>query len=138
MMEPDGSPQPNLEETSPEEGQSETAKITGAGSGAVSAILVPTLALLAALILGAIIIALTDLDAYALFAEDPLSGLKEMADGVWLAYSSLFVGAFGSINAISETLFAATPLILAGLAVARGFKAGLFNIGVNGQMMIGG
>jgi simple sugar transport system permease protein len=44
----------------------------------------------------------------------------------------------GSPDAISETLFAATPLIFAGLAVAIGFQAGLFNIGVNGQMHIGG
>jgi simple sugar transport system permease protein len=61
-----------------------------------------------------------------------------MAEGVWVAYKSLFLGAFGSVYAISETLFAATPLILAGLAVALGFRAGLFNIGVTGQMLIGG
>jgi simple sugar transport system permease protein len=50
----------------------------------------------------------------------------------------MFVGAFGSLNAISETMFAATPLILAGLAVAVGFQAGLFNIGAEGQIVIGG
>jgi len=50
----------------------------------------------------------------------------------------LFTGAFGSVYGLSETLFAATPLILAGLSVALGFRAGLFNIGVNGQMLIGG
>ena len=38
----------------------------------------------------------------------------------------------------AAAVVAATPLILAGLAVAVGFQAGLFNIGVNGQMMIGG
>jgi ABC-type uncharacterized transport system permease subunit len=139
MMEPDSSSQPNQEQTSAEEGQTDVlSRITGSGSGTLNAILVPTLALVAALIVGAIIIALTDIEAYALLAQDPLSGLKEMADGVWLAYSSLFKGAFGSVYALSETLFAATPLILAGLSVALGFKAGLFNIGVNGQMIIGG
>ena len=54
-----------------------------------------------------------------------------------LGLRALFRGAFGSVNAISESLFAATPLIIAGLGVAIGFRAGLFNIGANGQMFIG-
>ena len=58
--------------------------------------------------------------------------------GIADAYRALFVGSIGSPRASTETLFAATPLILAGLAVAIGFQAGLFNIGVNGQMHIGG
>jgi ABC-type uncharacterized transport system permease subunit len=99
---------------------------------------VPTLAILSALIIGAFIIALTDLEALRLIREDALGALGQMVDGVWVAYRSLFLGAFGSVYAISETLFAATPLILAGLAVALGFRAGLFNIGVNGQMLMGG
>ncbi|MGD8604311.1 MAG: ABC transporter permease [Anaerolineales bacterium] len=139
MTEPTGSSHPNQEGKSPAEGQSDLlARIMGAGTGILNAILVPTLAFVAALLVGAIIIALTDLEAYALFQQDALSGLKHMADGVWVAYRSLFIGAFASVYAWSETLFAATPLILAGLAVALGFKAGLFNIGVNGQMLIGG
>jgi simple sugar transport system permease protein len=44
----------------------------------------------------------------------------------------------GSLRAISETLTAATPLILAGLSVALAFRAGLFNIGGEGQALIGG
>jgi simple sugar transport system permease protein len=51
---------------------------------------------------------------------------------------ALFQGAFGGLGPISETLTRASPLILAGLAVAVGFQAGLFNIGANGQMLIGG
>ncbi|MFM8350499.1 MAG: ABC transporter permease, partial [Actinomycetales bacterium] len=54
------------------------------------------------------------------------------------AYQALLVGSVGSIKAISETLTAATPLILAGLSVALAFRAGLFNIGGEGQMLIGG
>ena len=57
---------------------------------------------------------------------------------VFGSYKALFEGSFGSVNAISETLFAATPLIFAGLAVAVGFQAGLFNIGAEGQIVIGG
>jgi simple sugar transport system permease protein len=56
---------------------------------------------------------------------------------VWTSYSALFEGAFGSLGAWSETLLRATPLILGGLAVAFAFKASLFNIGANGQMILG-
>jgi len=139
MSEDTGSPTPIPEETSPEEQPPNfLERATGARSGVLQAILVPTLAILSALIIGAFIIALTDLEALSLFREDALGALGQMAGGVWVAYRSLFLGAFGSIYAISETLFAATPLILAGLAVALGFRAGLFNIGVTGQMLIGG
>jgi simple sugar transport system permease protein len=42
-----------------------------------------------------------------------------------------------ALQPISETLLSATPLIFAGLAVAVGFRAGLFNIGVEGQLYVG-
>jgi ABC-type uncharacterized transport system permease subunit len=136
MNEGTGSPAPNPEEK--ERPPNFLERATGSRSGVLQAILVPTLAILSALIIGAFIIALTDLEALRLIREDALGALSQMVDGVWVAYRSLFVGAFGSVYAISETLFAATPLILAGLAVALGFRAGLFNIGVNGQMLMGG
>lgn len=53
------------------------------------------------------------------------------------AYAALMRGAFGSLTAIGRTLEKATPLILGGLAVAFAFKAGLFNIGGQGQLLIG-
>ncbi len=53
------------------------------------------------------------------------------------AYGALFKGAFGSPVAIQRTLEKATPLIFSGLAVAFAFKAGLFNIGAQGQLLIG-
>jgi simple sugar transport system permease protein len=86
-----------------------------------SLVLIPLLAVLTALIIGAIFIILTE-------------GLGS----VWPAYKALFTGALVGWSSISETLLAATPLILAGLSVAIGFKAGLFNIGAEGQMTIGG
>ena len=46
-------------------------------------------------------------------------------------------GSVGSFDPIVNTLVAATPLIFGGLAVALGFKAGLFNIGVQGQLLMG-
>jgi general nucleoside transport system permease protein len=53
------------------------------------------------------------------------------------AYASLFSGAFGSFNGIVSTLVRAAPLTLGGLAVGIAFKAGLFNIGAQGQFLIG-
>ena len=53
------------------------------------------------------------------------------------AYSGLLRGAFFKQRGLSETLVATTPYILLSLGVAVGFKAGLFNIGVEGQFYIG-
>ena len=55
----------------------------------------------------------------------------------WEAYTALYRGAFGSATAVGRTLEKATPLILGGLAVAFAFKAGLFNIGGQGQLLLG-
>jgi ABC-type uncharacterized transport system permease subunit len=86
-----------------------------------SALLVPLLAVIAALGIGAIVIAVTE-------------GPGE----ILTAYGALGKGAFLGWRPFSETLTYATPVILAGLSVAIGFKAGLFNIGGEGQMIIGG
>ncbi|MDW6023408.1 ABC transporter permease [Mesorhizobium sp. BAC0120] len=53
-------------------------------------------------------------------------------------YAALLRGALGSLFGVSSTLRWATPLILAGLAVSIGFKAGLFNAGLSGQIYVGG
>lgn len=87
-----------------------------------SSLVVPPLALLSALIVGAVIVMLAGV------------GLGETLS----AYRAMLDGSVGSVRAISETLTAATPLILAGLSVALAFRAGLFNIGGEGQMLIGG
>lgn len=55
-----------------------------------------------------------------------------------LAYESLFKGAFGSRYGVGEMLLSTTPLLFSGLAVAFAFHCGLFNIGVEGQLTIGG
>ncbi len=54
-----------------------------------------------------------------------------------VAYTALFKGAFGSKLAIASVIIKTTPLILTGLAVGFGFRAGLFNIGAEGQMVMG-
>ena len=54
-----------------------------------------------------------------------------------IAYRALLAGSLFGWDPIISTLVAATPLIFGGLAVALGFKAGLFNIGVQGQLVMG-
>ena len=113
-------------------------RVTGVGTSMRQALIIPALALLTALVIGAIIIAVTDLDNLRLWGSDPGEAFTSTFRGIFDAYKALFVGSVGSPRAVAETLFAATPLIFAGLAVAVGFQAGLFNIGANGQMHIGG
>ncbi|MDP2624233.1 MAG: ABC transporter permease [Actinomycetota bacterium] len=113
-------------------------RATGVGTSVGRALMLPALAVISALIVGAVIIALTDIDTLRVWGDDPGEAFRLTVSGIGDAYRALFIGSLGSWRAITETLFAATPLILAGLAVAIGFQAGLFNIGVNGQMLIGG
>ncbi|QLG29479.1 ABC transporter permease [Halorarum halophilum] len=56
--------------------------------------------------------------------------------GTFLA--DMFEGAFGDRNAIGRTLKFTTVFILVGVAVAVAFRAGVFNIGVQGQFIVGG
>jgi general nucleoside transport system permease protein len=84
----------------------------------VYALIVPVLAVLTALVLGAVIIALTGGD-------------------VAKAYQGLWEGSLGRPRSISDTLVRTTPYIFGGLAVALAFKGGLFNIGVEGQITVG-
>ena len=109
----------------------------GVGTSLLRSLIMPALALVTALVIGAIIIALSNVDLLPNLFSEPGPTLSAMAGEVGRAYRALFVGAVGSVYAISETLFAATPLILASLGVALGFRAGLFNIGAQGQMLIG-
>jgi general nucleoside transport system permease protein len=55
-----------------------------------------------------------------------------------LAYRGLWEGSLGRPASISETLVWTTPYILAGLAVGLAFRGGLFNIGAEGQLSVGG
>ena len=53
------------------------------------------------------------------------------------SYIELAIGAFGSKNAVAETLARATPIILTGLAAAIAFRAKFWNIGAEGQLYFG-
>jgi len=114
------------------------------GSAAIS-----VLAVVLALIVGGILIVMTDeavAEASGYFFSRPLDTLTTMWDAVAGAYSALFRGSvFNYLRAddlvaafrpVTETLANATPLIAAGLGVALAFRVGLFNIGGRGQMLI--
>ncbi|MEB3778695.1 MAG: ABC transporter permease [Desulfurococcales archaeon] len=55
----------------------------------------------------------------------------------WLAYKAMFSGALGSLYDLMETLSFAVPLMLTGITFAVGLRAGLFNIGAEGQLYMG-
>jgi len=130
---------------------------------ALRPMLVPALAVFTGLVIGAIVIAITDatvVAAYRNFLSAPGAALSATWHSIATAYGALFQGSIGTpsevyqgIRAyvasgdsaplvealwpITESLVAATPYILAGLGVALGFRCGLFNIGVEGQFFIG-
>lgn len=53
-------------------------------------------------------------------------------------FSALFDGAFGTTSEFAETLVSATALLFPALGIALSFRAGLFNIGAEGQLVLGG
>jgi ABC-type uncharacterized transport system permease subunit len=53
------------------------------------------------------------------------------------AYGALLQGAVGSVQGLAETLAQTTILLFASLGVAVAFRAGLFNIGAEGQLVVG-
>jgi ABC-type uncharacterized transport system permease subunit len=85
---------------------------------AAGALMFPVIAIVISFIIGAVIVLAT--------GNNPLA-----------AYGALLQGAVGSPSAIGRTLLNATPLVFTGLAVAVAFRAGLFNIGGEGQLYIG-
>jgi general nucleoside transport system permease protein len=107
------------------------------------------LSLLLALAVGAVLIAVADPDVQATagyFFARPTDMLAAVGDAVTSAYTALFQGAVldagaGSATAalrpLTESLVFAAPLIAAGLAVGLAFRSGLFNIGAEGQIILG-
>lgn len=61
-----------------------------------------------------------------------------LGDSVMDTYAEMWNGAFGSFYFLTNTLTRATPIILTGLGVALAFRAGFFNMGSTGQMVLGG
>ena len=81
-------------------------------------ILIPIIAVLLGVLVGTIIMVVSGYDAIA-------------------GFQALWNGAFGDIYFTGEVVRQVTPYILAGLAVAFAFRTGLFNIGVEGQLIVG-
>ena len=82
-------------------------------------VFIAVIAVIAALLVGAVIVYLAGSSPYE-------------------AYRALFEGAFGSTYDFAQTLARTTPLIFTGLTVAFAFRCGLFNIGGEGQLYVGG
>ncbi|MGW6282524.1 ABC transporter permease [Kribbella sp. NPDC055071] len=115
------------------------AERSGLPSWAVQG-LVSMSAIVLALVVGAILIIVSDdqvKTAAGYFGAAPMDTISAAASAVGEAYKALAVGALGGITPISESLTQATPLICGGLAVSLAFRTGLFNIGAQGQLIIG-
>ncbi|ANF32840.1 ABC transporter permease [Leifsonia xyli] len=111
-------------------------------------VIISILAVVLALIVGAILIAITDPGvqrAAGYFFARPGDTFSAIWTSVSNAYVSMFQGAIynfrrpsfaAGIRPLTETLTFATPLIVSGLGVALAFRVGLFNIGAQGQILI--
>jgi ABC-type uncharacterized transport system permease subunit len=93
-----------------------------------SVVALPVIAILLSLVVGSVIIIVSQL----LVSGGELDLLLPIK-----AYAALIQGAVGSETAIINTIAISTPLALGGLSVAFGFRAGLFNIGAQGQFWLG-
>jgi general nucleoside transport system permease protein len=91
--------------------------VTGLG-GTLRGLRVPLLAVFTAVLIGSLFILLAGLDPFK-------------------AYGGLLTTSLGSDTGIVNSLLRMTPFILSGLAVAFAFKGGLFNIGAQGQLVVG-
>jgi simple sugar transport system permease protein len=115
------------------------------------------LSIFLALVIGAVLIVISDsavLSKFSYFTSRPSDALNASWDLISSAYADLFKGAIfdpasfqawfdgtgtwqTAFGPISETLTYATPLVFTGLSVAIAFRGGLFNIGGQGQAVIG-
>ncbi len=95
----------------------------------LSPIAVPALSILLALLVASFLIIIS-----GLINEDSKFNLFLPL----VAYRSLLAGSLGSFKGIANMIVAASPLMLTGLAVGVGMKAGLFNIGGTSQVLMGG
>jgi ABC-type uncharacterized transport system permease subunit len=89
---------------------------------------------------GAVLMVVSDTEVrrtFSYFFARPSDALTASWDKVGGAYAALASGALGGYGPITETTAQAAPLICAGLGVGLAFRAGLFNIGAQGQAILG-
>ena len=131
-------------------------------SSRLKGLVIPALSVFTALLIGALVMFFTDQQVYEALSDGGVfEAIKIGVGNLLRAYGALYEGAFGNpgdiLQAIGETiggedgltpllravrgpsdsLVQSVPYIFAGLAVALGFRAGLFNIGAEGQIGIG-
>jgi ABC-type uncharacterized transport system permease subunit len=118
--------------------------------------LVPTLALITAFVIGAFVIVLTDFEHLAKLGTDPVGAIGGAIDVVIRGYGAIVAQAIGdpgrilkalqsgsqadvarAIRPLTEALLVSTPLIFVSLGLGVAFRAGLFNLGGDGQFLIG-
>lgn len=126
------------------------------------AVLLPVLAVITGLLIGAIIIVITDstvIAAWRHFFDAPGAAFEATWESIRVAYGALISGSLGVVEIwhgiqallagqggaalgqamipLAESMTQSVPYIFAGLAVALGFQGGLFNIGGEGQLLVG-
>lgn len=118
--------------------------------------LVPVLALVTAFAVGAIVMFLTDFDHLSRIGVDPIGAIGGALSGVVDGYRAMLAGAIGdparmleavrsgqaadiarAIRPLTEALLGATPFIFVGLGLTVSFRAGLLNLGADGQFLVG-
>ena len=148
-VDPAADPQETV--ATPPEGEERPRGVLGRYARANN-LVVTLLAFVTALVLGGLLIAVADPRTQAAshyFFDYPWDTFRYGLAAIWHGYVALFQGAIfnphtaakgtwaGYVNPISETLTNATPLILGGLSVGLAFRAGMFNIGGQGQVILG-
>jgi len=155
-------PQPE-KPTPPPVGEKEAQKKPAGWRAALNVILLPFLAIVTALIFSSVFIIISDTELLNLwrdFFNAPSIAIAASLEKLKISYGALLSGGLGdpariwhglqvwlktgdkqeliaSLEGIDRTLVYSTPYIFAGLAVALGFRCGLFNIGVEGQLFVG-
>ncbi|WP_062516634.1 ABC transporter permease [Demequina gelatinilytica] len=116
---------------------------------AESSSMVVFMAIVASMLIGGVLIIFADeavRDSAGYFFSRPSDTFSAIGDALGSAYSAMFNGAVlnleaesfaATIKPFTQTLTMATPLIFAGLGLGLGFRAGLFNIGAQGQILMG-
>jgi simple sugar transport system permease protein len=93
-----------------------------------------------ALVIGAILIAFSTprvIESLKYYFSYPWDFFKFAGIAIWDGYTALVRGSVGSWTSLERTVERAAPLICAGLGVTLAFRSGLFNIGAQGQMLVG-
>jgi len=106
----------------------------------VTTLITTVASLILAFLVSAVVMVVSDAEVAATwtyFFAQPGDALSASWDKISSTLYAMYVGSLGSWVAITNTTAEAAPLICAGLGVAVAFRAGLFNIGAQGQAMVG-